>query len=49
MMQDMTGILRRDEQITLYLRGLYERCGYRKYRMGKFEEYEITNANIYIS
>ena len=29
MTQDMTGILRREEQITLYLRGLYERYGYR--------------------
>ncbi len=45
MMQDMIGILRREEQITLYLRSLYERCGYRKYRMGKFEEYDLYLEN----
>jgi ATP phosphoribosyltransferase regulatory subunit len=45
MMQDIYGILRREEQITLYLRGLYERCGYRKYRMGKFEEYDLYLEN----
>ena len=45
MMQDMTGILRREEQITLYLRGLYEGCGYRKYRMGKFEDYDLYLEN----
>ena len=45
MTQDMTGILRREEQITLYLRGLYERYGYRKYRMGKFEDYDLYLEN----
>lgn len=45
MTQDMTGILRREEQITLYLRGLYERYGYRKYRMGRFEEYDLYLEN----
>ena len=45
MNQDMTGILRREEQITLYLRGLFERYGYRKYRMGKFEEYDLYLEN----
>jgi len=45
MTQDMTGILRREEQITLYLRGLYERCGFRKYRMSKFEEYDLYLEN----
>ena len=43
--QDITGILRREEQITLYLRGLYERYGYRKYRMGRFEEYDLYLEN----
>ncbi len=42
MMQD---ILRREEQITLYLRSLYEHYGYRKYRMGKFEEYDLYLEN----
>ncbi len=45
MEQDLTGILRREEQITLYLRGLYERHGYRKYRMGRFEEYDLYLEN----
>lgn len=45
MTQDITGILRREEQITLYLRGLYERCGFRKYRMGKFEDYDLYLEN----
>ncbi len=45
MTQDITGILRREEQITLYLRGLYERCGFRKYRMSKFEEYDLYLEN----
>lgn len=45
MNQDMTSILRREEQITLYLRGLFERYGYRKYRMGKFEEYDLYLEN----
>ncbi|MBR6185098.1 MAG: ATP phosphoribosyltransferase regulatory subunit [Clostridia bacterium] len=37
--------LRREEKITLRLRGLYEQYGYRKYRMGKFEEYELYMEN----
>ena len=45
MTQDVTSILRREEQITLYLRGLYERCGFRKYRMSKFEEYDLYLEN----
>ena len=45
MTQDITAILRREEQITLYLRGLFERYGYRKFRMGKFEEYDLYLEN----
>ena len=45
MTQDVTSILRKEEQITLYLRGLYERCGFRKYRMSKFEEYDLYLEN----
>ena len=45
MTSDMTSILRREEQITLYLRGIYEKCGYRKYRMGKFEDYDLYLEN----
>ena len=43
--ESMTGILRREEKITLALRALYEKYGYRKYRMGKFEEYELYLEN----
>ncbi len=45
MNSEMTNILRREEQITLYLRGIYEKCGYRKYRMGKFEDYDLYLEN----
>ena len=38
-------VLRREEKITLELRALYEQYGYRKYRMGKFEEYELYLEN----
>ena len=37
--------LRRAEAATLRLRGLYENYGYRKYRMGRFEEYSLYAAN----
>ena len=45
MEQDMTQALRREEKITLALRALYEQYGFRKYRMGKFEEYELYMEN----
>ena len=37
--------LRPDEQVTLKLRGLYERFGYKKYKMSKFEEYSLYSEN----
>lgn len=45
MVQDLIGVLRPDEKITLELRALYEQYGFRKYRMGKFEEYELYLEN----
>ena len=33
------------EKITLALRALYQRCGYTRYRMGKFEEYDLYARN----
>lgn len=42
---DAINALRREERITLSLRALYEQYGYRKYRMGKFEEYELYTEN----
>jgi len=38
-------ILKPEERVTLSLRGMYERHGYQKYRMGKFEEYELYLEN----
>ena len=37
--------LSRAERAGLELRGLYERYGYRKYRMGQFEEYSLYMDN----
>lgn len=37
--------LRRAERATLQLRSLYENYGYRKYRMGRFEEYSLYAVN----
>ena len=37
--------LKKDEQVSLELRGLYERHGYKKFRMGKFEEYDFYSRN----
>lgn len=42
---DIRGLLRPDERVTLALRGLYERYGYKKYRMSKFEEYDFYTKN----
>lgn len=40
-----SGILRPQEQAALRLRALYERAGYRRYRMGRFEEYGLYQEN----
>ena len=45
MEMDAMKALRREERITLALRALYEQYGFRKYRMGKFEEYELYTEN----
>ncbi len=37
--------LRRDEEAVLALRSLYEKHGYTKYRMSKFEEYDFYGEN----
>lgn len=37
--------LRPDERASLELRGLYESYGYKKYKMGKFEEYSLYAEN----
>ncbi len=38
-------LLRRDEKLTLSLRALYERYGYQKFRMNRFEEYDFYQGN----
>lgn len=40
-MQDIYALLRPDERVTLSLRSLYEKYGYRKFRMNRFEEYDF--------
>ena len=37
--------LKPDEKACLQLRGLYEQYGYKKYKMGKFEEYSLYAEN----
>jgi len=37
--------LKPDEKATLNLRGLYEQFGYKKYKMGRFEEYSLYVEN----
>lgn len=37
--------LKPDERATLELRGLYEQYGYKKYKIGKFEEYSLYATN----
>lgn len=41
----MTYNLKPDERASLELRGLYEKYGYKKYKMGKFEEYSLYASN----
>ena len=38
-------ILRPQERLSLQLRALYERAGFRQYRMGRFEEYGLYQQN----
>jgi len=47
----MNEIMTREESIGLQLRMLYDRKGYRHYRMGKFEEYDFyaNNKNFLVS
>ncbi len=44
-MKEKTDMLKLAEKATLSLRGLYESWGYKKYRMGRFEEYSLYAAN----
>lgn len=42
---DMKYNLKPDERATLELRGIYEKYGYKKYKIGKFEEYSLYATN----
>ncbi|MBQ8264659.1 MAG: ATP phosphoribosyltransferase [Oscillospiraceae bacterium] len=44
MMEELS-VLTNMELLELRLRGLYEKAGYSKYRMGRFEEYGLYGAN----
>lgn len=39
------GMLKNDEKAIFELRSLYERCGYSRYKMSKFEEYDLYVRN----
>ena len=41
-------ILKPQERLSLQLRALYERAGYRKYHMGRFEEYGLYQENLHV-
>lgn len=44
-MADKFNFLYNDELIVLRLRGLYENCGFKKFRMSKFESYDFYAKN----
>ncbi|MBQ6864397.1 MAG: ATP phosphoribosyltransferase [Clostridia bacterium] len=42
---NLTDILKPDEETVLQLRGLYENNGYKKFRMNRFESYDLYTEN----
>ncbi len=44
-MKELAGLLRSDEKYTFSLRKLFEKYGYRQYKMSKFEEYDLYLEN----
>ena len=44
-MSSRTAVLRRDEEFVLDLRRLYESFGYKKFKMSKFEKYDLYMEN----
>lgn len=44
-MNQIDRTLRSEEKVSLALRGLYDSYGYRQFRMGKFEEYDLYVRN----
>ncbi len=45
MVKDIYSVLRSEEKTVLSLRSLYERYGYKKYKMSKFEHYDLYSDN----
>lgn len=45
MVKDIYSVLRSEERTVLTLRSLYERYGYKKYKMNKFEHYDLYSDN----
>jgi len=41
-MEYMMPSLKPDEKAALMLRGIFEQHGYKKYKMGRFEEYSLV-------
>ncbi|MBE6537588.1 MAG: hypothetical protein E7673_06530 [Ruminococcaceae bacterium] len=44
-MENLTELLTRDEKAVFTLRALYNKYGYSKYKMSKFEEYDLYSKN----
>ena len=44
-MKDYGSVLSYTERLTFTLRALYDSCGYRPYRMSKFEDYDLYSRN----
>ena len=44
-MTALTSMLQKGERVELYLRRLFESFGYKKYRMSKFENYDLYAEN----
>ena len=44
-MNDISAVLRQDEKAVLSLRGIYEKYGYKRYKMSKFEAYDLYLEN----
>ena len=42
---DTASLLKNDERVILRLRALYDRFGYDRYKMSKFEEYDLYVRN----
>lgn len=44
-MNEFSAVLRQDEKAVLSLRGIYEKYGYKRYKMSKFEAYDLYLEN----